>query len=419
MAITPAPPEEQALAASALGGDEGALGSLLAMHQQSAYNVAYRLLGSEADARDAVQEAFLLAVRAVRGDGSPPRETDRFGPWLRRVVANAALGQLRRRPSFRMVSVDETSKPPAAPDQTDPARAVERREVRGDVLQALLSLPDSQRAALTLREYQELPYDEIAVELGVTRGAVERLLFRARREFRAAYEGLATTERQVGCPEFTSLLSAAVDNELGTPAWQELKAHLDGCPRCRQELNGLRRTKKLYAAVPLLALPAAWDATSTAIAAAHSVGAGTAGTAGTGAGAAGTAGTAVGAASAGGTALSGVSSGSGLLGGLATATAAKAAAVAAAAGIGIAVVAVPLVQDSQPPASTPAPAAATATVAATVVPTTATATVAPATTPTTAASPVVPGKVPPPPPSSGSPAPATAATAQPGPTATR
>jgi RNA polymerase sigma factor (sigma-70 family) len=409
MAITPAPPEEQALAASALGGDEGALGSLLAMHQQSAYNVAYRLLGSEADARDAVQEAFLLAVRAVRGDGSPPRETDRFGPWLRRVVANAALGQLRRRPSFRMVSVDETSKPPAAPDQTDPARAVERREVRGDVLQALLSLPDSQRAALTLREYQELPYDEIAVELGVTRGAVERLLFRARREFRAAYEGLATTERQVGCPEFTSLLSAAVDNELGTPAWQELKAHLDGCPRCRQELNGLRRTKKLYAAVPLLALPAAWDATSTAIAAAHSVGAGTAGTAGTGAGAA----------SAGGTALSGVSSGSGLLGGLATATAAKAAAVAAAAGIGIAVVAVPLVQDSQPPASTPAPAAATATVAATVVPTTATATVAPATTPTTPASPVVPGKVPPPPPSSGSPAPATAATAQPGPTATR
>jgi RNA polymerase sigma-70 factor, ECF subfamily len=415
MAITPASPEEQALAASALGGDEGALGSLLAMHQQSAYNVAYRLLGSETDARDAVQEAFLLAVRAVRGDGSPPRETDRFGPWLRRVVANAALGQLRRRPSFRMVSVDETSKPPAAPDQTDPARAIERREVRGDVLQALLSLPDSQRAALTLREYQELPYDEIAVELGVTRGAVERLLFRARREFRAAYEGLATTERQVGCSEFASLLSVAVDNELGTPAWQELKAHLDGCPHCRQELNGLRRTKKLYATVPLLALPAAWDPTSAAIAAAHSVGAGA------GAGIAGGAGTGAGAASPGGTALSGVSSGSGLLGGLATATAAKAAAVAAAAGIGIAVVTVPLVQDSQAPASTPAstpaPAAATATVAATVAPTTAT--LVPTTTAITAASPVVPGKVPPPPPSSGSPAPATAATAQPGPTPTR
>src|SRR6266487_4421846 len=163
-----APAEEQALVASALAGDDGALGRLLSMHQRSAYTVAYRLLGNEADARDAVQEAFLLAVRAVRGQGAPPRDLARFAPWLRRVAANAALGELRRRPSFRPGPADEIAAPLPTGDYGDPARAAERREARGDVLRALLALPDRQRAALTLREYEGLSYDEIAALLGVS-----------------------------------------------------------------------------------------------------------------------------------------------------------------------------------------------------------------------------------------------------------
>src|SRR5215213_10194979 len=78
--------DDAALADGALRGDEDALGRLLARDQEWAYNVAYRVLGQEADARDAVQDAFLLTVRALRGDGSPPRSGDSFRPWLRRVV---------------------------------------------------------------------------------------------------------------------------------------------------------------------------------------------------------------------------------------------------------------------------------------------------------------------------------------------
>ena len=118
------PADEEALVASALAGDDGALGRLLSMHQQSAYNVAFRLLGSEADARDAVQEAFLLTVRAVRGEGAPPRDIARFEPWLRRVAANAALGELRRRPSFRPGPVDENADPVSTGEYGDPALPV-------------------------------------------------------------------------------------------------------------------------------------------------------------------------------------------------------------------------------------------------------------------------------------------------------
>ena len=271
MAVTQAVADRAVPVASALGGDEEALASLLVEHEQRAYNVAYRLLGRDADARDAVQEGFLLALRAVRGDGAPPREIDRFEPWLMRVVANAALGQLRRRPSFQVVPVDERAGALPAREHAEPAHEVERREVRGDVLLALLALPDTQRAALTLREYQELPYEEIGTMLGVNRGAVTQLLFRARHAFRAAYEGLSARQEPVGCAELAPLVSAMIDEELSAKAWSNLKTHLDRCARCRRELNGLRRARRLYALIPLLATPAGWGWGATASAASLAV----------------------------------------------------------------------------------------------------------------------------------------------------
>ena len=220
-------PDELELATSALNGDKEALGRFLSMHQQAAYNVAYRVLASEADARDAVQDAFIQAIRAVRGEGSPPPQVDRFRSWLQRVVVNAALMQLRRRPSFRPMDVDAVAEALPGPEKAEPARQAERHEARGDVLKALLSLPDGQRAALTLRESEGFSYDEIAAILGVSRSAVETLLFRARRGFGAAYEGLSAAAQPVGCAELAPLLAIGVDDELGAAAWKELERHID------------------------------------------------------------------------------------------------------------------------------------------------------------------------------------------------
>ena len=350
MAVTPPPADDSALTAAALAGDEEALGRLLGMHQQTAYNVAYRLLGSEADARDAVQEAFLRAVRAVRGEGARPREADRFPAWLRRVVANAAMDQLRARPSLRQVTVDVVAEVLPGPDRTEPARAVERREARGDVLKALLSLPDAQRAALTLREYEELPYADIAAELGVTHSAVETLLFRARREFRAAYEGIAAAPGPVGCEELGHLLAAAADDELSAAGWRELDAHLERCPHCRQELDQTRRSRRLYALIPLLSLPALkeWNPVAQALTAA-----GHAGAAHAAGGLTASAATAGPPAATIGTTTATSAAGGGLVAKLAGLSGAKAAALVAAAGLGVAAVATPLVTTNARPEATP------------------------------------------------------------------
>ena len=181
MSLTPVPlarSDAPTTVAAALAGDDDALG-------RGAYRIAYRLLRREADARDAVQEGFLHAVRAIRG-GAPPREIDRFRPWLLRVVANAALDRLRRRTRLPRVSGEAQA---------------ERRESRADVLRALLALRRTQQLALSLREYYGLSDAEIATVLGSTHAAVAQLLFRARCGFRAAYEGTTAVAPPAGCSQ--------------------------------------------------------------------------------------------------------------------------------------------------------------------------------------------------------------------------
>jgi RNA polymerase sigma-70 factor (ECF subfamily) len=360
MASTHPPADEEALVASALAGDLTALSQLLVIHQHSVYNVAFRLLGNEADARDAVQEAFILTLRAVRGEAAPPRDLERFGPWLRRVVVRAALGQLRRRPAFRDVPVDEIGDYRPSADFDDPARVAERREVRGDVLRAFLALPDAQRAALTLREYEGLSYDEIAASLEVSHAAVERLLYRARRGFRDAYEGLTGAEQSVGCPEFASLVDAWLDDESSTPTAPELTAHLETCRSCRRELASLRSARRLVALVPLLATPTDWNPIASTVpeAAAHGVHAALKASL-AGSGPAPVPGTAappsvVGLSGAAGAPAAAPAAGGGMLATVASFTGAKAAAVLITAGIVAAAVAAPHVPSFMDPIASPA-----------------------------------------------------------------
>src|SRR5688572_20978285 len=235
---------------------------LIDSYRQPAFNLAYRLVRRPEDAADAVQDAFVLAMRATRGTRAAPREPGRFGSWLLKIVANVALAQLRRRRTTASVSLDALGSdlPDGHADQ--PLTMVVQREQRGDVLQALLALPDAQRAALTLREYQGLTYDEIGQMLGMERGAITALLYRARAGFRAAYEGVTDRPKSVGCTELAPLISAMLDAELEAEPWRRVDRHVTVCQRCRRELRQLRRGQRLHSIIPILAPPASWTTAS-------------------------------------------------------------------------------------------------------------------------------------------------------------
>src|SRR5439155_20882560 len=86
-------PPDADLVARASGGDEGAFAQLVRRHERKVYNLAFRMLGREEDARDATQDAFLSCYRRLssfRGDAM-------FSTWLHRIAMNASYDILRRR----------------------------------------------------------------------------------------------------------------------------------------------------------------------------------------------------------------------------------------------------------------------------------------------------------------------------------
>jgi RNA polymerase sigma-70 factor, ECF subfamily len=134
--------------------------------------------GARAAAEDIAQESFLRLYRA--GTDGPPTGEARF--WLFRVARNLALnelsrGQTRNRLLDRVVEMFSSQK-------KDPEREYETAERRGMILKMLKLLPEQQRAALLLREQEEMSYKEIAEVLCVSEAKVKVDIFRARERLR-------------------------------------------------------------------------------------------------------------------------------------------------------------------------------------------------------------------------------------------
>lgn len=168
--------DEALLAGRALAGDRGAFGELVARYADQARRVARAVLRDPDDADDAAQDAFLGAlVKLGQYDASRP-----FGPWLMRIVANAAADRGRRRRVRRAEPLDEGLV--AGGQRPD---AVAEREVLGERLrQALAELPERRRMAVVLFDVEGYSHAEIAGILGMPEGTVRSEVFHARRRLR-------------------------------------------------------------------------------------------------------------------------------------------------------------------------------------------------------------------------------------------
>jgi RNA polymerase sigma-70 factor (ECF subfamily) len=180
----PAPSDEHLLARLA-SGEREALEELFRRYRALAYRVAYRLLGHEADALDAVQEGFIKALTHLHTFQG--RST--FKTWLLRVVSNAALDVGRLRGRRELLSLDGPemrsgeSGHPLIDD--DPSLGLEREDLRRLLNQALATLPEAQRRTFVLHVEAELSYREVAEVLGISIGTVMSRLYYARQRLRA------------------------------------------------------------------------------------------------------------------------------------------------------------------------------------------------------------------------------------------
>lgn len=164
-------------------GDASAREALFQGEFHVAYRVAFRLLGNEQDALDAVQDGFLKAVRHLgEFDGRSG-----FRTWLLRVVSNAALDLGRRRRRRPTLSLDDdASNAIADASDDDPARGLHRDDQRAALNRALARLSPPIRATFVLFAEAGLSYKEIAESQNVPVGTVMSRIHFARQKLQAA-----------------------------------------------------------------------------------------------------------------------------------------------------------------------------------------------------------------------------------------
>ncbi len=191
----PADEAEAALVADLRAGSDAAYETLVRTTSPRLLSVARRILGSEEEARDAVQEAFISAFRAFdRFEG-----TARLSTWLHRIVVNKALMRLRTRkrkpeepiepllPAFKDDGHHQSHEAVEWADGADVA--LDRAETRAFVREQIDRLPETYRTVLLLRDIEEMTTSETAEMLGITENAVKIRLHRARQALRALLDG--------------------------------------------------------------------------------------------------------------------------------------------------------------------------------------------------------------------------------------
>ena len=169
-------------------GDQEAFGNLVSEYQTPVYNLAYRMLGSPAEAEEAAQETFLRVYRNLhRYD--PERS---FRSWLFSIASHYCIDCLRRR-RLTWLSLDEEIAPARALRSSEPGPegAVSKREHERWIQGLLSGLSPTDRAAITLRYWYDCSYEEIGDVLKLTVSAVKSRLHRARRALAEAIEGEA------------------------------------------------------------------------------------------------------------------------------------------------------------------------------------------------------------------------------------
>ena len=174
-------------------GRQEAFDELVRRNTPKIQAMIFRFLGDGGHIEDLTQEVFLRIYRTAKRY----TPTAKFSTWLYRIAANLSFNVLRTRSKIHPVQLD-TSSPNDdgegysrdVPDEKSPAPVenLSREELRSKVIEAINSLPETQKMAIILNRYEHKNYEEIAQSLDCSTMAVKSLLSRARTNLQSALE---------------------------------------------------------------------------------------------------------------------------------------------------------------------------------------------------------------------------------------
>jgi len=179
----PAVTDDAELVRRALTRDGGAFRAIMQRHNRRLYRIARGILRNNADAEDAVQDAYVSAftnLGSYRGESA-------LATWLSRIVMNEALGRLRKRNTVDIAALEPARREaeiiqfPLSTPNDDPERTMAQRQILQLVEQATDNMPEAFRLVFVTRLIEGMSVEETAELLGIKPETVKTRLHRARR----------------------------------------------------------------------------------------------------------------------------------------------------------------------------------------------------------------------------------------------
>ena len=166
------------------GGDLAAFRALVELHHSALINFIARFTGNRDSAEDIAQEVFLRVFKAAKAY----KPQAKFKTWLFTIATNLCLNEIRdTKSSPKIVDFTRHARqecPSMAPEAVSPQKAAENAELSAAVRKAIRNLPENQRIAILLRQYNDFSYNEISKIMGISMSAVESLIQRARQSLK-------------------------------------------------------------------------------------------------------------------------------------------------------------------------------------------------------------------------------------------
>ncbi len=261
---------EQSLIASVQFGQRELFYELVRPYERRVYAAALAILHNEHDAEDAAQEAMLKAFANI----GQFRAEARFSTWLIQITVNEALMRRRRERTVPMEGLDRP-RSGSGEEEADyvprdfadwreiPSEALERKEVRQRLANALAKLDRKYREVFVLRDMEHLNIQETAEALGITVASVKTRLLRARLDAaRSAGRRMAArlvqppavregnqamvNHQSVNCEQVWKEISNYVDGDVDAALRSTMDEHFRNCTRCASVLAGTRNAVQLY-----------------------------------------------------------------------------------------------------------------------------------------------------------------------------
>ncbi len=226
-------------------GDSMAFEELVKTYSGRLLATAARILGSERDSEDVVQDALISAWKGIAAfDGTASLYT-----WLHRISVNASLARLRTASAKSEVTLAGPDRPVGLAFEglptawAEPGPNLEKRvAMRQAIQRALQLIPEEFRTILLLRDVEELSSREVADRLGIPDATVRQRLHRARATMAELLRPELCDGPELTCGGQLDLLLDYIDNLLPVDLQEPVHAHITGCPACTSLLHTYRMT---------------------------------------------------------------------------------------------------------------------------------------------------------------------------------